>query len=105
MPASFKLRVLTPQGAAYEGSAVHVRLRNDDGYVGILANHAPYVTSSPGGMLEIREAGGGQKKFNLGPGFFEMAHNQAVFLTQSFSTVEVKPVPEYNASSLVNTTR
>lgn len=82
---SFQLRVLTPQGAAFEGSAIHVRVPNDDGFVGILANHAPYVTSSPGGPLEVRDAGGTQKTYKTGPGFFEIAHNKAVFLTQSFS--------------------
>lgn len=85
MSSTFKLKILTPQGTAFEGSAVHLRLPNDDGFVGILANHAPYVTSSPGGPLELREAGGGQQTFQTGPGFFEIAHNSAVFLTQSFS--------------------
>ena len=87
MPASFQFRVVTPQGAAFEGSAVHIRIPNEDGFVGILANHAPYVTSSPGGPLEIREPGGGEKTYTAGPGFFEVAENQAIFLTQSFSAV------------------
>lgn len=83
--STFQLKILTPQGAAFEGSAVHVRFPNDDGFVGVLANHAPYVTSSPGGPLELREPGGAQQTFKVGPGFFEIAHNQAVFLTQTFS--------------------
>jgi F-type H+-transporting ATPase subunit epsilon len=87
MAATFQLKVVTPQGAAYEGTAVHVRIPNEDGFVGILANHAPYVTSSPGGPLEIREPGGSQKTYTTGVGFFEIAHNQAIFLTQSFSAV------------------
>lgn len=83
--AVFKLKVLTPQGGAYEANAIHVRLPNDDGFVGILANHAPYVTSSPGGFLEVQEAGSGVQIFKIGPGFFEIAENKAIFLTQTFS--------------------
>ncbi len=85
--ASYKLNVLTPQGQAFSGEAVHCLVPSENGFVGILAHHAPYVTSSPGGVLEVQEPGGLQKKFNVGPGFFEVAHNQATFLTQSFSAV------------------
>ena len=83
--ASYKLKILTPQGVAYEGEAVHVLVPAEDGFVGVLANHAPYVACSSGGRLEIQEAAGGEKKFSIGPGFFEVAHNQATLLTQSFS--------------------
>ncbi len=85
MPSTYSIRILTPQGPAFEGEAVHALLPAEDGFVGVLANHAPYVASSPGGRLEIREPGGAEKKFTIGPGFFEVAHNQATFLTVSFA--------------------
>lgn len=81
---SYKLDVITPQGVAYTGEVLHALLPAEDGLVGVLANHAPYVTSSPGGPLEIRETSGSEKKFQVGAGFFEVAHNKATFLTQSF---------------------
>ena len=81
---SYTINVLTPQGKAFSGEAVHTLVPAEDGFVGVLANHAPYVTSSAGGRLEIREPGGVEKKFIVGPGFFEVAHNAATFLTQSF---------------------
>ena len=81
---AYKLDIITPQGIAYSGEVVHTLLPAEDGLVGVLANHAPYVTSSPGGPLQIREAGGTEKKFQIGVGFFEVAHNKATFLTQSF---------------------
>jgi F-type H+-transporting ATPase subunit epsilon len=82
---SYKLEVITPQGVAYSGEVQHTFLPAEDGFVGVLQNHAPYVTSSPGGRLEIREASGTEKKFHVGVGFFEVAHNKATFLTQSLS--------------------
>ena len=81
----YELQILTPQGAAFSAKVVHTLVPGEDGFVGVLANHAPYVTSSPGGRFEIREPDGTEKKFKAGPGFFEVAHNKAAFLTQSFS--------------------
>ena len=81
----YEIKILTPQGLVYTGRVEHALVPGEDGFVGVLANHAPYVTSSSGGRLELREAGGSEKKFEVGAGFFEVAHNHAAFLTQSFS--------------------
>lgn len=81
---TYQLNIITPQGVAYSGDVVHTMIPAEDGFVGVLANHAPYVTSSPGGSLEVRESGGVEKKFKVGVGFFEVAHNKATFLTHSF---------------------
>ena len=87
MPAPYyQLQVVTPQGRAFEGDVVHARVPVPNGSVGVLANHAPYITSSLGGTLEIREKDGQEKKFAVGPGFFEVRRNKAIFLTQSFNT-------------------
>ena len=80
----YELQVLTPQGPALNTTVVHTLVPGWDGFVGVLANHAPYVTASPGGRFEIRELNGTEKKFKAGPGFFEVARNKASFLTQSF---------------------
>ena len=91
MQPTYKLQVLTPQGVAYEADVVHALVPAEDGFVGVLANHAAYVTSSPGGRFEVKERDGQEKKFRVGLGFFEVARNQALFLTQSFS-VEDRPL-------------
>ena len=83
MPATYNLQVITPQGIALTEQVAHTLVPGWDGFVGVLANHAPYVTYSPGGRFEIRESNGTEKKFAAGPGFFEVAHNKATFLTQS----------------------
>ncbi len=81
---SYHLDVITPHGIAYTGEVIHSLIPAENGFVGVLANHAPYVTSSPGGRFEVREQDGTEKKFRAGQGFFEIAHNKATFLTQSF---------------------
>ncbi len=85
MPSIYNIEVITPQGSVFTAQVVHALIPAETGFVGVLANHAPYVTSSPGGRFEIREPDGTEKRFKVGPGFFEVAHNHASFLTQSFS--------------------
>ena len=86
MPSFYKLQIITPQGTSYDGEVVHALVPAENGFVGVLANHAPYVTSSAGGRMEVRERSGDVKKFTVGAGFFEVVKNQASFLTQSFQT-------------------
>ncbi len=81
----YKIQVITPQGAVYDGDAVHALVPAESGFVGVLANHAPFVTSSAGGRFEVREKDGRERKFKVGMGFFEVARNQASFFVQSFS--------------------
>ena len=84
----YNLQIITPHGIAYSTDAVHTLLPAEDGFVGVLAHHAPYVTSVAGGRFEILEREGDTKKFRVGSGFFEVAKNQATLLVQSF-----KPQP------------
>lgn len=86
MSASYHLDIITPQGVAYSGQVEHTLFPGEDGFVGVLANHAPYVASSPGGPVEVRDTAGAEQKFQVGPGFFEVAKNKATFLTQSFKS-------------------
>lgn len=84
MQPFYRLQVITPQGITYTGEVIHSFIPAENGFVGVLANHAPYITSSPGGRFEIRAKDNQERKFTVGPGFFEVAKNQATFLTQSF---------------------
>jgi len=83
MAASYSLKIITPQGIAYEGTVFHTFLPTENGFVGVLAQHAPYLVSSKGGKMAVKESVGLEKDFQVGPGFFEVNHNQAVFLTQT----------------------
>mgnify|MGYP001443751581 FL=1 len=83
MAASYSLKIITPQGTAYEGTVFHTFVPTENGFVGVLAHHAPYLVSSKGGKITAKESAGLEKDFQVGPGFFEVNHDQAVFLTQT----------------------
>jgi len=81
MQPFYRIQLVTPLGIAYIGEVIHTLLPAEDGFVGVLANHAPYVTSSSGGVLSLREREGLEKRFKVGSGFFSVSANQASFLT------------------------
>jgi len=84
----YSLQVVTPAGVVYEGKVRHARVPVENGSVGVLANHAPYVTSSAGGPLIIDEENGSQNQMNVGEGFFSVAYNKALFLTSTFQAAK-----------------
>ncbi|OGW72381.1 MAG: hypothetical protein A2Y02_00960 [Omnitrophica bacterium GWA2_52_12] len=92
MQPYFRLQITTPQGHEYSGDVVHARIPVPGGSVGILANHAPYITAAAGGVCEVREKDGTEKSFNVGGGFFTVSHNQAVLLTQTFQAAQPQTV-------------
>ena len=84
MTPFFKLEITTPQGQEYSGEVVHARIPVENGSVGVLANHAPYITASAAGRCLLRERDGHEITVKVGRGFFTVAHNAAMLLTQSF---------------------
>lgn len=88
MVPDYSLKIITPQGTAYEGTVVHTVLPTENGFVGVLAHHAPYLVSSKGGTLKTRDQAGNEKVFRVGPGFFEVSHNRAVFITSELISNE-----------------
>ena len=84
---TYRLEVLTPLGRAFSEEIVHALVPAEDGFVGVLAHHTDYVTSSPGGRFEVRLPGGGIQRFKVGPGFFRTRKNEAFFLTRSVETL------------------
>ena len=79
------LRVLTHEGLALEDRAVSVIARGEPGYLGILRNHAPLVTTLKPGKLSWRRADGARHARELGSGLLEVQRNQVTILTDSLS--------------------
>ena len=91
------LKVLTPEGLAFEDEAVSVVARGGRGYVGFLRNHAPLVTTLSPGTLSWRRPDGARRSATLGGGLLEIVKNRLTILTDS--TSEPSPVEEHVAAS------
>jgi F-type H+-transporting ATPase subunit epsilon len=66
--------VISPDRSSFDGDAISVIAPAYDGQVGILANHAPFMTVLGEGTLQIRTAGG-ERRFKVKGGFLQAVHN------------------------------
>ena len=83
MAATFTLAILTPDRTVFEGPVEYVEVPGGEGYLGVLANHAPLVTTLAEGILKMRKAGGAEESIGVSGGFFEVSNNQATVLADS----------------------
>lgn len=88
--ATFQLKIITPQAIVFEGQVESLSAPGEDGYFGVLANHAPFLTTLQDGALELRapaEDGAKTETWKIsGGGFFEVHKNQAVVLAQNIQS-------------------
>ncbi len=85
MAQAFHLAILTPERAVFEGKVEHVQVPGSEGYLGVLAEHAPLVTALAAGILTARLPGGDEKMWQVSGGFFEVADNRATVLADEAS--------------------
>jgi len=77
MATTFRVTVLTPERTAFEGEAVHLLAPGAEGYLGVLAHHAPLITSLQPGRLAVRTPDGVEHGFRVTGGFLEVSDNVA----------------------------
>jgi len=65
----------TPAGWAVKDDAESLILPSVEGYLGILANHAPMMTAVGVGYLEYRDSAGYDHMFAVTDGFLEVSNN------------------------------
>lgn len=77
----FTLKILTPNELFFEGQVEYVEAPGYNGYLGILQNHAPFVTPVTKGSLTWRDAKGQTTKVKVEGGFLEVLKNKVLVLT------------------------
>jgi F-type H+-transporting ATPase subunit epsilon len=83
----FKLSILTPERAVFEGDVQYVEAPGTEGYFGVLAHHAALITSLAQGTLTVRGAGGAEQRWEVDGGFFEVGGNRATVLADSLKAM------------------
>jgi len=86
MAATFTLAILTPDRTVFEGLVEYVEVPGGEGYMGVLANHAPLVTTLAEGTLKLRKPDGVEESIGVSGGFFEVSNNKATVLADSVET-------------------
>lgn len=80
---TFHITLLTPERTVYEGEAVHLLAPGSEGYLGVLAHHAPLLTGLKDGALAVRAPDGSEHLFRTPGGFLEVADNRVTVLADA----------------------
>ncbi len=83
MSKNFKLTIVTPEKIIYDGEVSSIVAPGDAGYLGILADHAPIITSLTTGKLEVTDPNGARNIMRISGGFMEVVKNTATILIDS----------------------
>jgi len=83
--ADFKLQVVTPERIVLDETVSSVIVPGTLGYLGVLAHHAPLLTTLASGRLTVRQADE-SREYQIVGGFLEVSNNVATILADSFGT-------------------
>ncbi len=97
MATTFPVQIMTPEGAAYEGTAEMVSTRTLVGSIGIRANHEPLMAMLDPTELRIYESETEIKRFAQGDGFLQMAENSLLMLVEEAIPVEELDIADLTA--------
>ena len=82
-PRAIHLRVLTESHLALEDEAVSIVAPGGLGYLGMLHNHAPLVSTVDRGRLSWRRLDGSRHSAMISSGVMEIARNTLTILTDT----------------------
>lgn len=83
MAKSFHLEVVTPDRSLLSEEVVSIVAPGVEGYLGVLANHAPLVTELNVGILRIRYPDDTEENVATSGGFMEVAYNRVLVLADA----------------------
>jgi F-type H+-transporting ATPase subunit epsilon len=79
----FKLSIVTTERIVYEDDVNSIIAPGSVGYLGILSNHAPIITSLKPGKLTVKDSSGKEIVFSLTGGFLENSANTCSILADA----------------------
>ncbi len=84
MARTFHFRIVTREGLKYDGLATYARLHAQDGYFGVMADHAPLIAALCPGDLLVTEPGKPYPTiFAAGAGVVEIRENEVAALVET----------------------
>jgi len=88
--SSFLLEILTPERPFYKENVESVIVNGHEGFLGILAHHAPLLTRLSAGSLRINKDNA-EQVFNVGAGLVEVTPAAVTVLVDSAEAMPETP--------------
>jgi F-type H+-transporting ATPase subunit epsilon len=81
----FELRIITPERIVFSGTVTSLIAPGELGYLGVLAHHAPLITTLKQGRITVKR-NGEEQHFSISSGILEVSRNVATILTEQLTT-------------------
>lgn len=78
--ATYPLQILGMEKVAFAAEVESLIAPGTEGFLGVLAHHAPLITELAEGVLEIRESKDKTRRFRIQGGLLEVGGNKATVL-------------------------
>ena len=88
MPPSFRLEMIAPDHIAYADDVTSLVAPGAQGYLGVLAHHAPMLAELTVGVIKVTPARGDTLRLATAGGFLEVTPNRVVILADSVERPE-----------------
>lgn len=88
MPPVYELRVVSPEHIVYEGRARSLVAPGVEGYLGVLAHHAPMVAELGTGRLTVEDEEGRRRLFALAGGVLTVSYGHVSILADTAEGAE-----------------
>lgn len=79
----YRLQVMTPEETIFNDEVVDLIAPGENGYLGVLTNHAPLLSSLKAGILIITDKSKKQLYYEISTGFLEVHNNKASIIVET----------------------
>ncbi len=86
--ADFQLEIVTPERRVYSGAVQRFQGPGTEGSFGVLAHHAPMLTSLQIGQITFLDEKGKARRMATSGGFAEVGNNQVTVLVETAEFAE-----------------
>lgn len=86
--ADFQLDIVTPEKRVYSGAVQRFQGPGTEGSFGVLARHAPLLTSVKTGQIAFLDEKGKARRMATSGGFVEVGNNQVTVLAETAEFAE-----------------
>jgi len=94
----FSFQILSPEKVVYKGNIVSLVAPGQEGYLGVLAHHAPMLAALTTGEVKITEGDGKPCYFAVSGGMLEVERQGVILLADAAEKAEEIDIPRAQAA-------